>query len=265
MRFALQSGLSLRYITRGVGRPVVLMHPIGLRAEFWLPVIAELEHQYRLIAIDARGHGESEFSGPFTLGDLARDAVELVTALGVGPCVFAGCSMGGMVAQGVAALAPGSARGIVIANTTCARDDIGRAMMEQRAVQAEKGMPVVLPSTLARWFNAQCQLNRPELVLAARDWLLANDPMVHAWSWRAIRDLDFADALRKSPLPKLCITGTEDQSAAPTAVSKMAEELPHSTYREIVGSGHLAPLEEPQEFASHLRAFIETLPHGSGS
>ncbi len=260
MRFRLKSGLTLRYITRGAGRPVVLMHPVGLRAEFWLPVIAELEHQYRLLAIDARGHGESDFDGPFKLDDLARDAAELVRAVGLGPAVFAGCSMGGMVAQGVAALAPELASGIVIANTTFTRDDQGRAMIEQRAVQAEKGMPVVLPSTLARWFNAQCQLNRPDLVLRARDWLLANDPAVHAIAWRAIRDLDFADALRKSGVPKLCVAGAEDQSAAATAVRQMAHDLPHAHYREIAGAGHLAPLEEPQEFAALLREFIEGLP-----
>ena len=106
MRFRLKSGLSLRYITRGVGKPLVLMHPVGLRAEFWLPVMAELEHSYRLIAIDARGHGESEFDGPFQLDDLARDAIELVRAIGMGPAIFAGCSMGGMVAQEVVARRP---------------------------------------------------------------------------------------------------------------------------------------------------------------
>ena len=248
------------YITRGAGKTIVLMHPVGLRAEFWLPVIAELEHSYRLIAIDARGHGESDFDGPFTLHDLARDAAELVRAVGLGPAVFAGCSMGGMVAQGVAALAPEVASGIVIANTTYTRDDNGRAMIEQRAVQAEKGMPVILPSTLSRWFNAQAQLNRPDLVLQAREWLLANDAAVHAVAWRAIRDLDFAGALRKSPLPKLCIGGSDDQSAAASAVRKMAEELPHAHYREIAGAGHLAPLEEPREFAGLLAEFIETLP-----
>ena len=260
MRFRLKSGLTLRYITRGAGRAVVLLHPVGLRAEFWAPVIAELEHQYRLIAIDARGHGESDFDGPFSLDDLAADAVELVRVVGLGPAVFVGCSMGGMVAQGVAVRAPELATGIVIANTTFTRDDTGRAMIEQRAVQAEKGMPVILPSTLARWFNAQCQLNRPDLVLKARDWLLANDPAVHAIAWRAIRDLDFAEALRKSNVPKLCIGGSEDQSAAPTAVRKMAEELPHAIYREIAGAGHLAPLEEPQEFAALLHDFMESLP-----
>lgn len=261
MRFRLQSGFSLRYITRGAGRLVALMHPIGLRAEFWSPVIAELQHRYRLVAIDARGHGDSDFSGPFKLDDLANDAVELVRAVGAGPAVFVGCSMGGMVAQGVAALAPDIADAIVIANTTYTRDDSGRAMIEQRAVQAEKGMPVIAPSTLARWFNAQCQLNRPDLVLMARDWLLANDPAVHAIAWRAIRDLNFAEALRQSPLPKLCIGGSDDQSAAPSAVRQMADELPHATYREIAGAGHLAPLEEPREFAALLRAFIDALPN----
>ena len=76
----------------------------------------------------------------------------------------------------------------------------------------------------------------------------------------AIRDLDFAEALRKSPVPKLCVGGSDDQSAAPGAVRKMAEELPHAHYREIAGAGHLAPLEEPREFALMLRHFIETLP-----
>ena len=261
MRFRLQSGLTLRYITRGAGRPVVLMHPVGLRAEFWAPVIAELEHQYRLIAIDARGHGESDVSGPFKLDDLARDAIELVRAVGLGPAVFVGCSMGGMVAQGVSVLAPEIASGIVIANTTYTRDEPGRAMIELRAAQAEMGMPVILPSTLARWFNAQRQLNRPDLVLQARDWLLANDPTVHAWAWRAIRDLDFAEALRKSPVPALCVAGTEDQATAATAVRKMASDLPSASYREIPGAGHLAPLEEPQEFAALLREFIENLPN----
>lgn len=260
MRFRLQSGLTLNYITRGVGQTIVLMHPIGVRAEFWSPVIAELEHQYRLIAIDARGHGDSDVSAPFAIADLSRDAIELVRAVGQGPAVFAGCSMGGMAAQGAAILAPELVRGIVVANTTNARDDNVRAMIELRAVQAEKGMSVVLPSTLARWFNAQCQLNRPDLVLKARDWLLANDPTVHAWAWRAIRDLDFAERLRQSDVPVLCIAGTEDQSAAATAVQNMSNGLKHSTYREIAGAGHLAPLEEPQEFAALLSEFIDGLP-----
>lgn len=259
MRFRLKSGLTLRYITRGVGQPVVLMHPVGLRAEFWLPVIAELEHQYRLIAIDARGHGESDVSGPFGIPDLAGDAIELARAIGLGPVVFAGCSMGGMVAQNVAIMAPELARGIVVANTTNARDDNIRNIIEQRAAQAEKGMPVTLPSTLARWFNAQCQLNRPDLVLKAREWLLANDPVVHAWSWRAIRDLDVTAAMRESQVPTLCVGGSEDQSAAASAVRKLAGELRHGHYREIAGAGHLAPLEEPAEFAAILREFIEGL------
>ena len=261
MRFRLKSGLSIRYLARGGGQTLVLLHPVGLRAEFWQPVMAELEGEFRILALDARGHGESEFDGPFSLGDLARDAAELVRALHAGPAVFAGCSMGGMVAQGIAAIAPDVASGIVIANTAYTRDDAGRAMIEQRALQAEKGMPSILPSTLSRWFDAACAAARPDLPEMARDWLLANDPMVHAWAWRAIRDLNFADALRNSTLPKLCIGGARDQSTAAAAVRKMAGELPNAAYREL-DAGHLAPLEQPKIFAAHLREFIQSLPKG---
>jgi len=63
MRFCLKSGLSLNYRTRGKGPVVVLLHPIGCRLEIWDGVIAELEDHCRPLAIDFRGHGQSDTDG----------------------------------------------------------------------------------------------------------------------------------------------------------------------------------------------------------
>jgi 3-oxoadipate enol-lactonase len=261
MRFRLTSGLSIRYRTRGAGQLVVLLHPVGLRSEFWDPVIAELEDSFRLIAPDTRGHGGSDVSGqPFTLDDLASDVIELLRAVGGGPAVLVGCSMGGMIAQGVALQAPDITAGLVIANTTHTRTDQGRAVMEQRAVEAAKGMPAVLQTTLSRWFNDEVQRSQPDIVAQARAWLLEADPIVHSWSWRAIRDLSYGDRLKDVRVPALAISGTDDQSAAPSAVEAMSKVFPDGTYREMTGVGHLAPLEQPARFAALLREFIGGLP-----
>lgn len=259
MRFRLSNGLSIAYRTRGVGRTILLLHPVGLRGEFWDAVIRELENEFRLIAPDTRGHGDSDVpAGPFSLDDLATDFAELLRAVGQPPAIVVGCSMGGMAAQALACCAPELLRGFVIANTAHRRDDQGRATMEQRALQAEKGMPIVLNTTLSRWFDAPTLVGKPELVARARDWLLEADPVVHAHSWRAIRDLNYAERLKANRLPALAIAGLRDQSTPVAAMHAMARDIPHCAIREI-DSGHLAPLEEPAAFAAILRDFAGKL------
>ena len=260
MRLRNRSGLGISYKTRGAGRTVVLMHPVGVRGDFWDPVIAAMEGEFRLIAPDMRGHGDSDVpEGPFGIVDMADDMIDLIRAVGQAPTVVVGCSMGGMVAQALSLRAPELLRGFVVANTAHRRNDQGRATMEQRALAAENGMPGVLHTTLNRWFDADMQVLRPDLVLKARDWLLAADPVVHAWAWRAIRDLDTGDKLAGAKVPGLVIAGLRDQSTAVAAMKDQAATIPNCAYREL-DTGHLAPMEQPAAFAALLREFINGLP-----
>ena len=101
----------MHYGTRGSDGPVLLMHPVGLKGEFWREVVAELEGECRLIYPDFRGHGGSDASlAPFTLADLADDMAELLRAL-AGPALVVGCSMGGMVRRAWRCARPISLRG----------------------------------------------------------------------------------------------------------------------------------------------------------
>jgi 3-oxoadipate enol-lactonase len=259
MIFRTPSGAGLHYKTRGSGRTIVLLHPVGVCADFWDGVISALEGEFRLIAMDARGHGGSDVpSQPFGLDDLADDVASLVRSVGQGPTVAVGCSMGGMVAQALVARHPDCLRGAVVANTAHRRNDAGRAAMDQRAAAAEGGMPGTIKTTLSRWFDADMQVLRPDLVLQARDWLLSADPVVHAWSWRAIRDLDYAQALAQTRVPCMVVAGLRDQSTPVAAMKDMAASIPACVYREM-DTGHLAPLEQPEAFADHIRSFVNSL------
>ena len=255
MNFRTQSGLSIAYRSRGQGRTMVLLHPVGLCGAFWDPVVAELEKEFRLITPDARGHGQSDVPAQaFGLDELADDVAELIRAVGQAPTLVVGCSMGGMTAQAISVRAPELLAGVVIANTAHRRNDAGRAVMEQRAQAALKGMPTVLQTTLSRWFDADLQLLRPELVMQARDWLLEADPVVHCWSWRAIRDLNYAMQLEIMRRPAMAIAGLRDQSTPVSAMKDLAATIPGCDYREL-DTGHLAPLEQPAQFAALLRSF----------
>ena len=259
MRFLTSSGLSLNYKTRGQGRVIVLLHPIGVCSDFWDPVVRELESEFRLICIDARGHGNSDVpSTSFTLDDLADDVIGIIRAIGQAPVLAAGCSMGGMSVQALIARAPELLRGAVIANTAHRRNDAGRAAIEQRAKDAEAGMPAVIKTTLSRWFDADVQILRPDLVLQARNWLLNADPVVHAWSWNAIAGLNYVDQLATTNVPCMALAGLRDQSTSLAAIKDMAANIPNCRYVEM-DTGHLAPLERPSEFAVHIRAFAHSL------
>lgn len=258
MRFRLKNGLALGYKTRGRGPTIVLIPAIGCLKEMWDPVIAELEDHYRCIAIEVRGHGESDVPGqPFDMDDLSDDVIELVRAIGGGKAIVGGCSMGGQIAQGVGVKAPENCYGIFISNTGYLRDDKIRQIMEDRAVACEQGMSGPLWTTLNRWFDADYQKRHPEHVKMAYDWLINADPVVHAWSWRAIKGLNYAERLRALKVPALAIAGDHDQSSGTTEVEAMAKAIPNCMFRICKGSGHLSPVEAPRDYAAFLREFAD--------
>lgn len=259
MRFRLKSGLALGYKTRGAGPIVALVPPIACPKEFWDPLIAVMESRCRLIAIEVRGHGDSDVpSSPFTLDDCAGDLIELLRALSGGNrAIVAGCSMGAMVAMACAVQAPDLISGLLASNTH-QRDDAGRAVIAARAKACLDGMSPTVQPTLDRWFSPAYQRSRPDHVALARSWLTDADPTVHSWSWRAIHGLDYAARLRPLAIPKLVVAGECDQSSSVGEVRHFAEEI-GARFRTIASAGHLTPLESPQAYAACLFEIIEGL------
>jgi len=258
MHFHLSNGLSLAYHVRGAGRIVLFLHPIGTRAAFWDAVVDRIAGHYRCITVDLRGHGDSDVPAQrFSLDDLAGDAIELLRMERAGGAVIVGCSLGGMVAQGVALVAPELLSGLVFADTAYRQTPEGRKIAQQRAEDALKGMPGMLDSTLARWFPPPFLALNPPEVQACRAWLLEDDPVVFSWGWEAIRDLDYGERIKSIAVPSLVVRGSVDAASQRDGMQAMAKLLPRARYAEIEGAGHVAPLEQPEAFATVLREFLE--------
>jgi 3-oxoadipate enol-lactonase len=260
MRFRLSSGRAAGYRTRGAGRVIALLHPVGLRAEFWDGVVDHLQSSFRMISVDLRGHGESDVPDrPFSLDDAATDVIELLRAVGSPPCVVGGCSMGGMVAQGMALQAPDLVRGLILSNTAHAFPAAAAETMGKRAQAAEEGMPAVLQTTLDRWFSRAFQTEHADVVQRISEWLLQGDPVVHGWSWQAIGSLAYGERLRQITAPTLILTGSDDQSIPAAMADAMMKLLPHARHHDFAGAGHLAPIETPAEYARVVREFCAAI------
>jgi 3-oxoadipate enol-lactonase len=257
MHFRLSNGLSMAYHVRGAGRLVMFLHPIGTRAEFWNPVVERMADRCRCVTVDFRGHGDSDVPARrFSIEDLADDAIELLRLERAAGAVVVGCSLGGMVAQGIALKAPELLAGLVLADTTYMQTPESRKAVEQRAADSLKGMPAMLESTLTRWFPAPFLALNPPEAEACRTWLLDDDPVVFSWGWEAIRDLDYGERIAQIKLPALVLRGSLDASSQRPVMQAMAKLLPRGRYVEIDGAGHVAPLERPDIFTSLLQEFL---------
>lgn len=261
MRFRHKNGLASGYMTRGAGNLIVFLHPIGTDKTLWRPVMDHLQDQFRLLAVDFRGHGGSDTpSEGFSLTDLAGDVAELLMVLGAGkPSVVVGCSMGGMVAQELALASPDLVRGLVLSNTVHTLPEQGRAMMRQRADTARNGMAGFVDTVIDRWFSAPFRETDPQTVETIRQMLLDQDPIVHAWAWEAIAKLDTATRLTSLAVPALVMTGDADVSTPPANAEAIAELIPGSCCRIAPGAGHMLPLEQPQLVASWIEEFVAGL------
>ena len=109
-------GHRLRVESRGAGREnFLLLHGLVDTLSIWDALVPLLEGRGRVVRFDQRAHGGSDAPpGPYRRGDLARDAIGVLDALGIERAVLVGHSMGGKAVMMLALLHPENIRRIVI-------------------------------------------------------------------------------------------------------------------------------------------------------
>jgi len=105
---------SLRHTVSGAGPALLLLHGVTRCGGDWEPLLPALAAQWKVIALDQRGHGSSARAESYLVTDYLADAVRFVRDEIGKPVVIIGHSLGAMVAAGVAAEAPDLVRGIVL-------------------------------------------------------------------------------------------------------------------------------------------------------
>ena len=245
------------YVDIGSGEPLVLIHGVGLRLEAWLPQIAALSADRRVIAIDMPGHGESE--------RLADDDAPLETFvawcgtalddLGLAEVNLAGHSMGAMIAGGMAATFGQRIKRVALLNGVYRRDDQARAAVIARADAIRAG-EIDYDGPLQRWFDASCQAS--EAYRLTKTLLHQLDPKGYATAYGAFArgDLAFADAWPTVAGPALFLTGEGDPNSTPAMAREMAAAAPAGTAEIIENHRHMVNLTAAQTVNRLLRDWL---------
>jgi len=256
------NGIAVHYADRGDpnGAPVVFSNSLGTDFRLWDGLLPHLPRGLRLIRYDTRGHGlTSAPDGDYFMGDLVADAAALIDHLGAKGCAFVGLSIGGMVAQGLAAERPELLRAMVLSNTAA---KIGTpAMWAERIAAVRAGEDAALfDAIMERWFSQEFLADKS--MLAGWRNMLEHTPTVgYCGCAAAIAETDLFDSTARLSLPTLGIAGTEDGSTPPDLVRETTELITGARFHLIRKAAHLPCVEQPQIFADCLTGFLQELGH----
>lgn len=253
--------------TRGSGIPLLLLHAFPLDHGMW-EAQAPLAEAVRIIAPDQRGFGGTPGEPPITsIAALADDAVALLDALHVTePAFVCGVSMGGYVAQHVAARYPDRVRGLILCDTKLDADTpearAGRAGLAAKVGRRGAGIlaDTMLGTLLAQSDKARAQPRRPAIEELLRQTIRRQPVATIQAALAAMGDRpDMTDTIRSLAVPTLLIVGEEDTFTPPAIMQRMEAILPDARLMIVPHAGHLVPLEEPTVFNAAVAEFLHAV------
>lgn len=248
---------------------ILLLHGIAQQAHSWDFISLSLSDNYHVIALDARGHGDSAWpvDGDYSLETFQQDLDKFIEKVGLKDFVVIGHSLGGRNAYVLASRQPNQLRGLVIVDTGPTSPHQG-----QNRIRRFINLPDELDTPEEFAMRIQEYTGRPLWMIfgSLKNSLRQLDN--GKWSWKydkAIRATGFSPPtwseeqlrrqLTKIPCPTLVVRGDHSDVLSDTTFQTMLELIPHSKGIVVPHAGHLVPGDNPVGFLEAVRPFLEEL------
>ena len=262
-------GLRFHYLEwgRAVAPSLILLHGFTGHARTWDHVAAPLAGRCRVLALDQRGHGDSDWAldGNYRIASMARDLAAFADVLCPAPFGLVGLSMGGRVAMAYAGSHPGRVERLILVDIgpeiapdglTRIRTTVGnipdelaseeQAYLLLRAASPRSSEPL-LRHRIKHGFH-----RLPDGRLA---WKY--DKVLRAQAREDRRDVpDLWPDLARIDCPTLIVRGIESDVLSPQIAKRMLETLKDGRLVEIPDAGHTVPGDQPEAFLVALRTFL---------
>lgn len=263
MAFVRVNDVVLHYEDGGVatGPALVFSNSLGTDFRIWDEVVAYLDGHYRIIRYDKRGHGLSEATlPPYKLADHVNDLSALLNHLGIQSAAVVGLSVGGMIAQALAALHPDLVRALVLCDTA---HKIGTAEFWNGRIEAvkAKGIAAIADGVLERWFTPAYRRPENPDFTGYKAMLTRCNVDGYVGTCATVRDADLTESTRALKAPTLCLAGDQDGSTPPDLVRSMAELIEGAQFEVIKDAGHIPCVEQPETTARLIEEFLKDVKY----
>ena len=254
------NGIEINYQIDGPERSpwLILSNSLATNLSMWDEQARAFGRAFRVLRYDQRGHGSSEApTGRYRFDVLVADALALMDALGIKQAHFAGLSMGGATALGLAEKHPDRMDKVVVCDSPCQSTPASAQQWEERIALAQKqGMEALVEPTVGRWFPAEVLAAKAPHVDRVRQMIRTTPVNGFIGCAAALADHDYASAAGTVKRPVLFLAGEKD-GVNPAAMRKLNGAIPGSRYVELAGAGHISNLDQPQAFNRALEEFLK--------
>lgn len=243
------------------GPPLLMIQGLGMDSRGWALQRMALGRRYRCFAPDNRGVGNTgPVPGPYSLEQMARDAVAILDAEGVDSAHVMGASMGGVIAQIIGVLHPERTRSLVLVCTACRHHPWRREVLQEWADVVQERGSAGLGDSALQWLVGPRLRRRFGLWLNILARILVHtDPDGFAGQVQAILDApdDLRFELRHVRVPTLVITGSQDALTPIGDAEELTEMIPYAQLVELRGAAHGLMVESPNGFNDIVLDFLD--------
>jgi 3-oxoadipate enol-lactonase len=259
MAFARVNGLVLHHQVLGPSKNPVLIfiNSLGSDLRIWQEIAPAFTERFRVILYDKRGHGLSDApSAPYSMDDHTDDLIALLDHLGIDKASLVGLSVGGMIAQRMAVLAPDRVQSITLC---CTAAKIGTAELWADRISAveQDGIEPIADAILQRWFTPRFRETQADDLAGWRNMLVRTPAHGYAGTCAAIRDADLRPDAGRIAVPTLCVAGDQDGSTPADLVKGTADLIPGAGFALIEGAGHIPCIEKPAELSGLIKQHLQ--------
>jgi esterase len=246
----MHDGLTLSYLDNGGdGVPIIALHAYWMEAGTYADLAEALAPEWRVIALDQRGHGHSDHTKDLSWNAFIGDLDAFLDHLGVhDPVILIGNSLGGTVAFRYAARNPGRVRAMVIEESPVVeKANLGFMRDWAGIYPTREALAAKIGERLA-WSV------EPSFRQTTEGWTLAFSPIELADAVNGL-DGDFWSDWTATDCPVLLVRGADSRAVDGAVLESMAARRPNSKLVSF-NAGHVVHHDDPKGFAASVKVFL---------
>ena len=247
------NGITVEVIEKGRGRPLLFLHP-GIGLDRSAPVIDKLAEHARVIAPSHPGFGKSEQPRAFTtIDDLAYFYLDLLDEFDLNDTVVVGVSLGAWIAAEIAIKSTARVSHLVLANPVGIK--VGgrehRDIVDIFAISEDEFLQLAYHDASAGKRDYK-SMPEPEVKSASRN---REATARYAWS-PYMHDPKLRGRLHRIGIPTLLLWGMNDRVLTEAYGRAYCAAIPGARFEPIERAGHFPHVEQPEQFAEKIFAFV---------
>lgn len=250
-------GAKLYYEETGRGKPFVFLHGATWNMGQWKQQVKHFSSDYRVITLDARGHGRSSLPPGKVSPDIFwQDVVAMMDYLDISKAIICGLSMGGHVAIQTAIYSNERVESLILIGTPCTNQF---NLYERLVVPVNRFCQRLMPMSWIAWaVSVSLGGSSPESKKYIREAVESIDHDVYNRVWKAITSMESRAGLMSIICPTLILIGDRDWMTGGQQ-KFLHEQIQNSQLITIKNASHSTVFDNPEQVGQEIEVFLRSM------